>query len=120
MTSDHWHAETDTLVNIASANRQKTRVHRLHQTEGPDAPKLFLLDESESIVGRSGSCSIRIDSSLVSRQHMSIRWDSGEYVIRDLDSHNGIYLNEVPVHSASLRDGDSIQLGDVLLRYYEG
>ena len=43
-----------------------------------------------------------------------------EYSIEDLLSRNGIYLNGVKVHSAVLRDGDELQLGDVFITYHEG
>jgi pSer/pThr/pTyr-binding forkhead associated (FHA) protein len=38
----------------------------------------------------------------------------------DLESANGVYLNGVRVHSAGLFEGDTIQIGDVLLMFREG
>ena len=41
-------------------------------------------------------------------------------VFFDNDSHNGIFLNGVKIHSAVLRDGDVIQAADSTFVYYEG
>jgi pSer/pThr/pTyr-binding forkhead associated (FHA) protein len=41
-------------------------------------------------------------------------------VIFDNDSHNGVFLNGVKVHSAVLRDGDAILVGDNEFIYGEG
>ena len=43
-----------------------------------------------------------------------------EYACTDMESHNGVFLNGVKIHSATLREGDTIQIGDVILIYHEG
>jgi pSer/pThr/pTyr-binding forkhead associated (FHA) protein len=43
-----------------------------------------------------------------------------EYIALDLGSRNGIYLNGIRIHSAVLREGDQLQLGEVILLYHEG
>jgi len=67
------------------------------------------------VIGRSSSADIRIDCADLSRHHMRLRVVDGVHRCQDQDSKNGIYLNGVRVHSATLIDGDLIQLGDVLI-----
>lgn len=118
--SNSWDGTTQTLATVAAVQRHQARVHRLFQGEGPGAPRLFLLEKAEQTLGRASGCELQIDSPQISRQHLQISWRDGEYLVRDLDSQNGVYLNEIKVHRATLRDGDALQLGDALLRYYEG
>ena len=47
----------------------------------------------------------------VSRQHARIIRNQGNYLIEDLESTNGIYLNKVRIISRYLKDGDIINIG---------
>lgn len=92
----------------------------LEQIGGPGAPRQFELELEETLVGRSLSAHIAIDSSLISRQHMALRRTGPEYSCVDLGSANGMFLNGVRAHSAVLRQGDTIQIGDVIFVFHEG
>ncbi len=92
----------------------------LEQREGPGAPARFLLEQPESIVGRSSEAHFTIESSLISRRHAIFVQSGPEVTCRDLDSSNGVYLNGVKVHSALLHEGDTLQIGDVVLLFHEG
>ena len=43
----------------------------------------------------------------------------GVALIHDFESRNGVFLNGIKVHSAILRDGDILQLADVVFDFYE-
>ncbi len=92
----------------------------LEQLEGPGAPRCITLQEMNIIVGRAPDAEIRIPSAEVSRQHMTLRLSGKEYYCEDLQSRNGIYLNGIKIHSAALREGDTIQLGNAIFVYHEG
>jgi len=47
----------------------------------------------------------------VSRHHCEINYHKYQYVLEDLDSANGTFINEVKVHETVLRSGDVIQIG---------
>lgn len=93
---------------------------RLELVRGPDAPRTLALGPAETVVGRSHQANICIESSLLSRRHISIKRHGPEFRLSDLDSANGVFLNGVRVHSAGLRDGDTIQIGDVVFVFREG
>jgi len=95
------------------------RIHTMHQSRGPGAPRLVELTKDALVFGREGDCHVVIDANDVSRRHMSVTWTGDEYAIADLDSRNGILLNGVRVHRASLRDGDLVQLGGAIFQYHE-
>ncbi len=117
-TSSELEAKTGSYGQIVQTARRAKHCW-LEQTNGPAAPREFLLQKVDTIVGRSSNCDIKIDTSEISRRHMLVKFEDGEFIVKDLDSHNGVFINGLKVHSASLRDGDSIQIGNVLLLYHE-
>ena len=61
--------------------------------------------------GRAEDNTIRIDSERASRQHARFEPSAEGYVVVDLDTRNGTYLNGLRVNTAPLYDGDKIQIG---------
>jgi hypothetical protein len=92
----------------------------LQQIKGPGAPRDHVLELDEIVVGRSHQAHISIDSGMLSRRHIALTRNGPEYTCSDLDSSNGMYLNGVKAHSAVLREGDTVQIGEVVFIYHEG
>ncbi len=101
------------------AVHKKHRTPWLQQVRGPGAPRELALGLGETIVGRSNQATLHIDSALLSRRHIAIRHNGPEHRLFDLDSANGVYVNGVRAHSAVLHDGDTVQIGDVVLIFHE-
>jgi adenylate cyclase len=57
---------------------------------------------------------------LVSQQHARLDYQAGQWVITDLDSRNGTFVNGQRVQSQVLRNGDEVQLGNTRMRFYAG
>ncbi|MFT5287345.1 MAG: pSer/pThr/pTyr-binding forkhead associated (FHA) protein [Planctomycetota bacterium] len=62
-----------------------------------------------ALIGRSIECDVRIDQPYVSKRHFRI---FKGYVVVDLESRNGTYIEGVPVSEPTLLDGTRISLGD--------
>lgn len=92
----------------------------LQLVHGPGAPRHYRLDRQEIVLGRSSEADIQIESTDLSRKHLALRREHGQFSVHDLDSRNGVYLNGVRVHSATLFEGDNLQLGPVVLVFHEG
>jgi DNA segregation ATPase FtsK/SpoIIIE, S-DNA-T family len=105
-------------VSIVSVDRRH-RTPWLEQIRGPGAPREFSLGLGETVVGRSTQATLHIDSALLSRRHVAIRTTGPEHRLYDLESANGVYVNGVKAHSAVLHDGDTLQIGDVVLVFHE-
>lgn len=73
--------------------------------------KTFKFDKDEITIGRVKSCDIQIDNPAVSKQHAQIIKKQDNYLIEDLKSTNGTYLNTVRIISRYLKDGDVINIG---------
>jgi len=71
------------------------------------------LTEGTVSIGRASDCSIPIKDRYLSRRHAEIISANGGWVLKDLGSANGTYLNGNRVeHDSQLRPGDRIRLGD--------
>jgi hypothetical protein len=71
------------------------------------------------IVGRSPDNEIAITSKFVSRHHAQLTFDETGCTIEDLNSTNGVYVDEKRVKKVRLRNGDSVSLGIHDLVYFD-
>jgi pSer/pThr/pTyr-binding forkhead associated (FHA) protein len=92
---------TPTKLVVLNANGERTSSHKL----------------SGSLeVGRDPSCAIRPDDTYLSQQHARIFERNGSWVVEDLGSTNGTYLNQQKVTvPAQLSPGDRIRLGKTVI-----
>ncbi len=111
---------TQVAVRVKGLRPVVQRPHLLEGKAGPALGQKFVLDANELIIGRGEKATLPLDSEEVSRRHARLTRHEGEYTIEDMGSRNGIVLNGLKVHAAVLRDGDQLQLGDVVLAYREG
>ncbi|MDN5933964.1 MAG: FHA domain-containing protein, partial [Pseudonocardia sp.] len=70
--------------------------------------------------GRHPDSDIFLDDVTVSRRHAEFRRDAGEFVVVDVGSLNGTYVNREPVDTAVLADGDEVQIGKFRLVFLTG
>jgi two-component system cell cycle response regulator len=81
------------------------------------------LEREEVILGRALEAEIRVNDTGVSRQHARITTEKDEetgrteYILTDLHSRNGTYLNARRVKREKLTNGDKIAIGDTILRF---
>lgn len=70
--------------------------------------------------GRGLDMDVRLDDLTVSKRHARIvGTDRGEYILEDLGSSNGTFLNGAPVTTRVLQDGDKIRVGATLFQFRE-
>ncbi len=78
--------------------------------EGELAGKRYSLD-SICLVGRGQYNHVVLDDTRISRQHAKIAPEGGQYVLQDLNSANGSYVNEIAVSRQVLVPGDVVRFG---------
>lgn len=61
-------------------------------------------------IGRSSNNDLVLPVAMVSRNHATIVWDSGQYVLTDLDSANGCYVNAERAQQTRLSPGDRVKI----------
>ena len=81
------------------------------------------LEREDVILGRALEADVRVNDTQVSRQHARIiavtTEDTGavDYVLKDLDSRNGTFLNGRRIRKETLENGDKITVGETILRF---
>ena len=80
-------------------------------------PYSFQLDHPPVVFGRLEDCDIQIDSASISSRHAQMTRVQGGFELRDLDSTNGVKVNGQRVAVVVLREGSSIELGDVTFNF---
>jgi pSer/pThr/pTyr-binding forkhead associated (FHA) protein len=85
---------------------------------GPSAGSRFLLDTDEVSAGRHPDSEIFLDDVTVSRRHAVFRRTSHGYLVADVGSLNGTYVNRDRIDEVLLSGGDEVQIGKFRLVYY--
>ncbi|MFI5297945.1 MAG: diguanylate cyclase [Polyangiales bacterium] len=86
---------------------------------GHRAGEMFELDDDdESIIGRGAQSAIHLDSDGVSRKHARIVRQGDGYVLQDLGSTNGTWVDNKRISFHTLVDGDRVQIGtEIIARF---
>ena len=87
---------------------------------GPNAGSKFVLDQPVTRVGRHPDSDIFLDDITVSRRHAEFYQRGEGYVVKDVGSLNGTYLNRERIDEADLTNGDEVQIGKFKLVYLAG
>jgi phosphoserine phosphatase RsbU/P len=70
-----------------------------------------IIDAVPFLIGRQGENNLVLRDNRISRSHARISADNGDYVIEDLESRHGVYVNGQRVKRHKLKDGDHIDFG---------
>lgn len=87
---------------------------------GPDMGKRFALSRNEVVLGRGSDCDIQVDRDSVSRRHARVFRNTDQWMVEDLQSTNGSYVNDVPVQNSMLRDADFLKIGAAIFKFLSG
>jgi predicted component of type VI protein secretion system len=72
---------------------------------------VVVLHEPDVLVGRHSEADVRLPLPDVSRRHCRFTFGDGQWALRDLNSLNGVFLNDERVDSATVRHGDRVKIG---------
>ena len=85
----------------------------------PPLPPLPLREGESVSIGRSRSCDLPLRSPEASRRHLEVVFGPSGWMLRDLDSTNGTYVNGERVGERVLQPGDRIEIGSDAITYCE-
>ncbi|MBI2371836.1 MAG: sigma 54-interacting transcriptional regulator [Deltaproteobacteria bacterium] len=85
---------------------------------GPDAGRVLPLTRKEVTVGKGRACELALTDEFVSARHLRITCLEGRYLLQDLDSKNGTFVNGTRVWTAALELGSEVRLGRTTLRFW--
>jgi pSer/pThr/pTyr-binding forkhead associated (FHA) protein len=115
---------TATLTPIEVETEEEAHIRDLEPGQaclivrrGPAAGTKFTLDSDTVTVGRHPQSDIFLNDITVSRRHAELRREGSGYIVADLGSLNGSYVNRARVDSSPLRSGDELQIGKFRLLF---
>ena len=87
---------------------------------GTELGKRIPLGTDEIECGRSAQTGIPLDDDAVSRHHARFAWTGSGYLVADLGSTNGTFVNDASVRERSLADGDQVKIGHTIFKFICG
>src|SRR3990167_6650308 len=113
-------------VNEANWDSDRTEVYA--DVDGENAIAHLIGEQGENfpittfpfVMGRGSECDLVLQGKGVSRRHAEIIFQSGRFVVNDLESLNGLKVNGYKVARVILEENDTIKLGDVGLTFRSG
>lgn len=109
-------AETPNLTILQGSKRKNAC---LVQYSGSKLGKRYPLTEKSNVVGRSPTVQLIINEASVSRQHARFVLHGDHVAVEDMGSSNGTFVNDVRADGlVTLKDGDIVRLGTVLLKFF--
>src|SRR6476659_214341 len=112
--SDHVLTKSD----LATVEALRPGTALLVVLRGPNTGARFLLDDDEVMSGRHPDSDIFLDDVTVSLKHAVFRRTEGAFVVHDVGSLNGTYVNRELVDEVRLTTGDEVQIGKFRLVFY--
>ena len=88
---------------------------RIYPTDG--GCSIWPLHQSEIYLGRGTDCEIYLEDDAASRRHAAIHQDDDGYLLVDLNSTNGTFVNNEQIKKHRLEAGDRIRIGAHVLKY---
>lgn len=85
---------------------------RLTAISGRLKGSVFAIEALPVVIGRDTTATLCIADASVSRRHSQIEKEAETFVIADLESLNGTFINDVPVKRRKLQHGDRVRIGD--------
>ncbi len=106
--------------NEVALNKKDLDTASLVIIHGVNLGKRFEIRNKEFIIGRSTQADVPINEENISRKHARIYKMNKIFVIEDLNSTNGTFVNTKKVEIRELIDGDLILVGNTLLKFISG
>ena len=103
-----WEEEATTLTIPKS---------KLVITQGDNIGREYVIEKSTIRVGSLPESDLTIDDETVSRNHLEIRKEKDGYVLKDLGSTNGTFINGTKVKEAYLHSGSLIKIGKTEVKF---
>ena len=94
--------------------------YQLTMRSGPNPGTVYALDSDLISIGRDSANSIAVNDAEVSRHHSRLSFQGGKYVLEDLGSTNGTFVNGQRLTGPRvLKSGEVISLGEQIVFVYE-
>lgn len=124
-----WQDKTTVLKGLPLANEVNDEVNEIKDVnaesrncgyvleviEGPDSGKEFALAKNPFYIGRHNQCELQFNDPEISRRHLKVTPADGGWLLEDLGSTNGTWLNDQRISHQAIAAGDKIQIGQTVI-----
>lgn len=93
------------------------KYHRLICMTGKNKGTCYYIADKRVLMGRSIKTDIQIYDNQASREHFELARVGEDYVLTDLGSQNGVFVNDFKVSQHKLKNGDKIIVGSTVYKY---
>jgi FHA domain len=94
--------------------------YQLTMRSGPNPGTVYALESDQLSIGRDSSNEIPVNDAEVSRRHARLSFQGGKYVLEDMGSTNGTFVNGQRLTGPRvLKSGEVISLGEQIVFVYE-
>lgn len=104
------------MVDAAGMGNGMQLLGWLVPLKGPQRGELYTLAPITSI-GTDPGCTVVLTDGYMSSHHAEIKAEGGTWVLRDLKSTNGTYVNDKRIEQHELLDNDFVKLGQSVLKF---
>lgn len=117
----NWRESTTIFKELVKTNSLAQDIARrnsdyfLEIIEGPDLGQTFVLQEGDVFIGRHAQCDLVLHDPEVSRRHLKITSEENGWLLDDLGSTNGSFVNGQRITHQMTAPGDRIQVGQSTL-----
>lgn len=94
---DEMPAERSSHIDITCPGKKPTRI---------------ALGTNETTIGRDDTCDVPLPLSNVSREHARISFNGEDFLVTDLESTNGTFVNNIRISRCVLRNNDVVRIGE--------
>ncbi len=102
---------------LSDKSQVKGTVFAIVISEKGGAERREVFDQPELNIGRVQGNELMLPKGNVSKRHARLVFRDGRYIVTDLNSTNGTYVNRRRINQATIvRQGDRIYIGDFVLR----
>ena len=92
---------------------------RLHIVSGPEEGTTYQLVGKNINIGRQSDNDIVLKDLKASRHHVQIFFKDNRYIVKDLNSQNGVFINNQKIIESEVRSGDFVSIGNTVFKFVE-
>ena len=98
-------------------NQERETVGFVYFMDGAQQGQIVKLYAGRNSLGTSEECNLVLEGESISAKHASVRYEDERYLLRDLDSRDGTFVNGKEIASYELEENDVIGVGDAKLKF---
>ncbi len=117
MSNSEFEPQTQLLEMEETRDVVSLRKCQLRVITGPDEKKKFDLNRKITRIGKKEDNEVALLDNTVSRHHVEIEMTADSYLLKDLNSTNGTFINGLRVKEAYLSPGDVIKIGNTEIEF---